>query len=411
MLIEPEKRGLVVPEAKDLTYEFFTTDHDLLRIVSGKFDISDIEAKIGEDPQGWIDELDLISRMLGAQGISAGYGFLALPLKDNDTEQIGEGVYISRSPNTRVRGLWRYTPENSLEPGENDAWSWAHYKLGSRVEVGVVEGFQGAQSQLVPDFFDQYSELVSDRFREVRKGEITVRDESIAVYSKGSTVIESRYYQKPKYRLTNIAQITNHSPRRELDIFRELSERGVAVPKFVGLSRSEYEQRVYYEEAVGLSPEEYFETHRDEIIIQDARILAALALMGFRKFGFDSFDDKIFDGETLYLIDADEVEDLYKNSISPKALMIEFLDPNDESGLERLRELQRQILTQLLRDAISDYSKNLTPSRENRELYVRSFFQNIGWGEPTDEDLAYFANIPDDYLTHDREVFLMSDSE
>ena len=124
-----------------------------------------------------------------------------------------------------------------------------------------------------------------------------------------------------------------------------------------------------------------------------------MCLLGLRKRGFEDMDDKIFDGERLYIIDVDECCDLY-DFISPdyKAML---LNPTDTSALKKFRHLQRETFRGKLRDTIFAYKESLTPSSEDREAYVTSFFNKMGWRKPNAADIKDLTTFEEGYTTFD----------
>ena len=220
--------------------------------------------------------------------------------------------------------------------------------------------------------------------RHIFKFIIPSADGNVTIYAKRANEVRSAFYDPPSYRLTKIANVQRTSSYEEATRFQKLAEIGVAVPTVVGIYRSGTEEFVFVEEVKGQTPDKCLETHRDTIIRQDAEILATLCLMGFAKSGFTDFDDKIFDGHKLWLIDVDEFEDIYPSGIDFRGVL---LDHKDLRGLIQFRALQKQIFLSKLTNAIFDYQGTLLISHSQVLDYIRHFYNRIGYPPATQEEI------------------------
>ena len=64
---------------------------------------------------------------------------------------------------------------------------------------------------------------------------------------------------------------------------------------------------------------------------------------------------------------------------------------------------------QLLKDAIFRYKKSLLLTFEDQSLYITSFFQRVGWGQPKEEEIRELAKFTDNYLTLGSYLGMMSE--
>jgi hypothetical protein len=148
--------------------------------------------------------------------------------------------------------------------------------------------------------------------------------------------------------------------------------------------------------------------HRGEIIRQDAEILAMLCIAGYRKMGFSDFDDKVFDGANLHLIDVDECRDIYAELSLDYRKML--LNPSGKADLNKFRKLQKAVFQAALKDAIFMYRDSLTPTDKDKTEYIRSFYRKIGWKEPSDKEVKKLTSFPDNYQTVDGWMSMMNDT-
>ena len=134
-------------------------------------------------------------------------------------------------------------------------------------------------------------------------------------------------------------------------------------------------------------------------------MLATLCSLGYRKIGFTDFDDKIFDGTNLFLVDVDEFRDLYFGAVQEFREIL--LDPNNTEKLKDFRKLQRSIFLRELKDAIFGYKGSLTRNEEDKVRYIKRFYQSMEWTQPTEGQIKRFVKFPKDYVTHDVYMSMM----
>ncbi|HUS60503.1 MAG TPA: hypothetical protein VMX76_03990 [Nevskiaceae bacterium] len=165
------------------------------------------------------------------------------------------------------------------------------------------------------------------------------------------------------------------------------------------------EEFLFLQKIEGENPSGFLESQRQTIIEQDAQILVALCLLGYLKPGFEDFDDKVFDGQNLYLIDTDEIVDLYsQHGMAPSDFKELLLNPTDVKALDEFRETQRFIFGKTLKDVLFRFRKTLVPTPEDQALYIASFFRKIGWPKPTEAQIRELTTFPENYLTLEQHI-------
>lgn len=378
---------------------------NLLQFVKEKIHPTILE-DFKENPQGWLEELNIINQVLTGDPLVRGIGINQVPnLEGSDTLALGKDTYLYTGADRRKKGIWtKITSEDSLLGQFQDSTQWAHYSLSYPGELKIYDGYQNTPSDIFqPDNFEKSAKLVKDDRRPIYEYTIGNQD----VFVKGGFINLTFGYSMPSHRLTNLMGAEKGSLRREKEIFIALSKKGIHVPKVVAHYQSPFEEYLFLEKVKGDDPSKYFETHRQEIIAQDAAILANLSLMGHRKPGFEDFDDKVFDGKDLFLIDADECTDLYAGTIFNFRKMV--VNPKDTKTLEEFRDYQKMLFSETLRDTIFRYKDTLTKNRDDQALYIRAFFKSLGWPEPTAKQIIDITTFPENYITMESHMAMMSE--
>ncbi len=393
-------------------YHYINARRDLLHFVEQELD-SDVIAKLGTDPVAWLDELSIVTQMLTGSGLVRGDAFYPAPEDDLDFNQIGDDVFLYRGQHGKLRGVWirEPVPDDIQELLGSGPYKWETIKFGTRAELHVNNAFSNVSvNDLLPENFESVADVVEKEGkigkRPLFKLALACGGNTVDVYAKGADVNLSRYYDyaKPGYRLTSLAGITRTSSKVEVERTLKFGASGIAVPNVVALYLGTVEEFAFFEAVEGRDPQDYFETHKREIVKQDARMLAIMSLLGYRKQGFGDFDDKLFDGTNLYLIDVDECMDLYDGLLKGRDML---LNPRDTNELRRFRRAQRDIFIRTMRDTIFGYRDSLTVSDEEQVLYVRSFFKQMGWKDPTDGKLERMLTFPENYMTHSSYMAMM----
>lgn len=408
----------------ELNFEIYTVNarKDILHFVEEHID-SKVYKKIGENPNAWIEELNIINQMLVGECLVAGTGIRAPPVKDTEFRELGGNAFLYRGKEGNLRGLWIRTKKrfNSLEE-KIDPLEWTHYSMGSRAYLRINQDFRDIPfERFLPENFEPISNSVNkvkgtdnrtvQNKRPILQFTVNDRGEQLGVYAKGAEILYSMYYDyaKPSYRLTHVSSVNRVTSKREFQQTLDISNLGVKVPRIIGYYGSSVEEFLFLEEVKGDSPLEYLPKFKGELIKQDAEMLAALCLAGYRKQGFSDFDDKIFNGKDLYLIDVDECMDLYFPD-KPDYRKI-LLDPNDKKGLWEFRMFQRSIFRQVLKDAIFDYKDSLLPNIEEQKAYISTFYKRLGCKEANEKEIKELVRFDKNFLTFDHSVNLMSDSD
>jgi len=381
---------------------------DILHFVEENLDPK-VYDKLAKEPQRWIDELGIIYGMITGHGMSSSTGIDLPPEGDKDFQKLGDDIFLYRGSNRRLRGVWLYQRLKDIYLGEDcKGLQWVHYSMGSSGTLRINAEFGGIPFEtFLPENFEQRSTVIKDDKRKIMTFDVKNNGEDVTVYAKGSFVSTSHYYQPPSYRLTNLSDVIKITSEEEMNRIVKLAEHGVKVPKVVGYYETPLEEFLFLQKVGGGNPSNFLGSHRRDIIKQDAKMLGVLCLLGYRKVGFEDFEDKVFDGKHLYLVDTEEFEDLYKFMEPDFRSML--LNPLDARELRRFRDEQKSRFKIALRDAIFRYRNNLTPSLEDQLLYTKIFYECVGWGIPKESDTRKILNFPKNYMTLDSYICMMTE--
>jgi hypothetical protein len=385
---------------------------DLLHFVEQNLE-SRVLALIGKDPFAWIEELGIINQILTGESLVAAVGLDQPPIDDKDVRKLGEEVFLYRGSQKRLRGLWIRDQKNL----HNFGHEWAHYKLGTMAHVLINSDFSDVPvDKFIPENFiaqgqpirkKKKHEEFADK-RQILTFAMNSKGRDIQVYAKGAYTSLGHFYEhsKPHYRLTSLSSVERVGSETEMNRGLQLAELGANVPNTIGLYKGPVEEFLLVEEVCGKDPTEYLQTHRHTIIEQDAALLATLCLVGYRKMGFTDFDDKIFDGKNLHLVDFEELADLYAHfGYDYRALL---LNPRD-GKLAKFRSWQKQRFKMLLKDAIYNYQGTLLSDIQDKKLFVDSFYHRMGWGRPSSNETTRLLSFSKNYTTLDRYMAEMSE--
>ena len=366
--------------------------------------------RIGENTKAWLEELDLITYLVTDKSLVCVTGFSPPSIENPDFQKIGDNAYFYDGKDNRLEGLWTkkdFDKETAKLVGENCEWSKYRTKLNASLKIN--KNFANIPpEEFLPENFEQKGERLKDaKKRPIWKVKIGGRE----IYAKGSEIVISKYYNyaRPSYRLTSFSSIHKVTSKREMKITEILANLGVNVPTILGYYESSFEDFLFVDEIKGKQPQEFLDTHRQEIIRQDAEMLANLCRAGYRKGYFEDFDDKIFDGERLWLIDVDECSNLY--SLTNINFRQTLLDPTEKSSLRKFRRLQKSVFNGVLRDSIYTYRNTLTPTNQDKENYVKTFYQKLGWKIPCAKKMRDFLTFSKNYQTTESHMSMMMDTD
>ncbi|MFA5992356.1 MAG: hypothetical protein WC796_01475 [Candidatus Pacearchaeota archaeon] len=385
---------------------------DLLHFVE-EHEGSGIYREIGKRPNAWVEELNIVSQILTRESLVAGIDIFEPPISDPDFVELGKGVFLYRGKEPRLRGLWTSKPiKKDLREFVEKELEWTHYRMGTAAELMINQEFaQVPFEQFLPENFEQIAKPVESikghNKRPISTFAIKVDGKEVVVYAKGADVSPRLWFShaKPMYRLTHIMDVSKTTSKTEMERTLKLGNLGINVPRIVGYYDSPVEEFLFLEEVKGKHPNEFLPEHREQIIFQDAAMLADLCIAGYMKHGFTDFDDKVFDGRRLHLIDVDECIDVYFPARPDFREML--LDPRDLDKLKKFRRLQRDIFTTTMRDAIFDYRETLTPAKQDQAQYVNAFFQRMRWKKPSDSLTRRLTTFSKNYTTADRYMAMM----
>lgn len=398
------ERGI---EGLECDYYFVRGRKDLLHIIEENSQ-HDVTKKIGEDPKRWVEELDIIYQQTSGSNLVACIDIYKPPLEDLDCKKLGDKVYLYRGNQGRLRGLWIVGQTEDWDHKTGQTFyrpQWTHYNLGDSGVLGVNRRFLDINHQVFypENFLPISQEAEKPEHKQPRRPILTFETDrsgkKIKIYAKGSRLDISHLIKPPSYRLTGIAQVMKVSAMEEGERLVKLAQMGVKTPEVVAYFTTPIEDFLFVSSITGESPDKFFEHHRRIIIQQDAEMLAALCLCGYYKNGFGDFDDKIFDGQYLYLIDTDEITDLFQSYPWHWGFRKILLDPTNKKSLREFRNRQKLLFSDVLRDVIYDYRGNLLSNKEEQEQYVEVFYQRLGWRRPSPSKLAKILNFPQEYQT------------
>jgi len=388
------------------------SERDLLHFIEDN-DGKDIYEKIGENPKKWIDELSWIYEMFAKTNLVCTSGIDSPPTSEKEFKKLGDKVYLYRGENKRLRGLWIYKCGNDSSKATN----WEHYRLGDKANLTINKEFPINYTNLIPENFEKIAKIVE---KEKDKGYLAdnpkrpimkFNADGFNIYAKGSQILCAHYYEeaKPWFRLTSFSNINKETAESEMNKTIEMSNLGIKTPRVIGYYESLFEDFFFAEEVQGKSPKEYIQSHRDEIIMQDSEMLANLCSSGYCKFGFTDFDDKIFDGKNLYLIDVDECSDIYAHDeIDYRSVLI---NPKSDEKFKLFRKYQIDRFKQELKDAIYEYRNDLLQNSEDKKNYVKTFYKSMRWKEPDKNEIKKLITFPDNYITRESNISMMMDTE
>jgi len=399
-----------------LDHHFVSSRKDLLHFVEENID-PEVYEKLPKDLDRWIDELSWIKGMLTGSGLIAGTGIDLPPVDESDFDELGENIFLYRGNKYggRPRGVWvrkKLDPRVAKFAGRDEEWT--HYNMGSRASLRINSDFADVPIEMfLPENFERTGAKVEKQGhkdkRPLWRFTIPCNERDIGIYAKGSWTDFIIYTKAPYFKLTNVKGIIKTTSKKEMQRTLEFGEIGIHVPRVVGYYESAREEFLFLEEVKGQHPNECSSEHKPEIIRQDAEMLARLCLTGHRKMGFTDPDDKIFDGENLFLIDVDECTDLYD------AYRVKFrdilLNPKNSRQLRRFRRFQQGMFRKKLRDTVYDYKHDFLERDEDKQAYIRSFFGFMGWKPFNEGQMAKFVRFPNDYQTIDSYMGMMLEGD
>ncbi|PIN93717.1 hypothetical protein COU54_02060 [Candidatus Pacearchaeota archaeon CG10_big_fil_rev_8_21_14_0_10_31_24] len=372
--------------------------------------------------QRWLGELSDISGMLKENGFFGCEVFKQPPERSKDFRNISEDLFLYQGEINESKGLWKreLIPKEYRQHYQDREFKWIHYKVNSLAKVLVNEQFPNISCEaLMPENFERCGEKIKKKNflgrdsygkRPIFRFNLGI-DGIEEVYAKSSGLRFYFYhsYAKPQHRLTSVSDIQVTSALSEININESLSAEGVKVPRTIGYYDSITEQFAFFEGIRGVSPLEVIDKERETLIEQDAHMLASMCLAGYRKHGFEDFDDKVFYNGELYLIDSEDCQSLYSRSL--ENLINLLRDPSDSSELDKFRAEQRNIFVGTLRDALFSYQESLIRTPKEQMAYIRHFYEKMSWRTPSFDEIREIVSFPKDYMTADRHLSILSDCD
>lgn len=371
----------------------------------------DVCLEIGKDPGKWIQELSIVNQLLTGMGLGGVTGLDMPPVGNPEFNDLGKDSFLYLGAKDRLKGLW-IKKDLGLEGLRGTSQEWTQYRLGTRAHLWINPRYGDiSPEELLPERIELEGTRVRSQKGETKRPIWRTRIKrdcgNLEIYAKGADTSASFLVDPPYFRLTSIAGISRTDSEREMETTLTLRDLGVNVPDVVGYYKSDFEQFLFLRAIEGDSPDKWLPKFKNKIIEQDARMLALMFLGGYTKNGFGDYDDKIFDGNKLWLIDVDECKDLYF-TMAPDFRGI-LLNSKDPRLYPRFRKTQRRFLQRWLKDTIYDYQQSLLPLQEDKERYTKVFFKTMGWEKPGDRELNRLLTFERNYQTIEGYVGMMQD--
>jgi hypothetical protein len=386
---------------------------DLLHIVEEN-GCSKVYEDLPKNFDRWIEELHILNSFISKYSIGSMDSIYPPPIGSVNFKQLGENIFIYRGSKTRLRGIWvksKIDPEIA-EMFNRDEEVWKIYNLESNARLMINGDLRIESSLLLPDNFETNAEIIQDiggcTQRKISKFNVEIDNKKTSIYAKTSSFLMSFFSSKPSYRLTNIAHLHKYNSEDEINKYIRFANIGIKVPRIIGFYNSLPEDILFVEEQKGNQPDEYFKKHRSTIINQDAIMLGLLFMAGYKKSGFCDFDDKIFDGKKLSLIDVDECCSLY-SPFEPDFKEI-LINPCSEIKLIEFRKMQREVFLNGLKDVLFNYQDSLLPTPKLNKQYISSFFNVLNWGTPSKEEIINLTTFGKNYITLDQHLAMCNDN-
>src|SRR3989344_2063563 len=288
-----------------------------------------------KDPRALTDELTRISMMLGKR----------------DLEEKGKVTLLSEAAET-------YYPENFIP----SIW------------IGKVE-------------------MVQEDRRIYSLGAVKKDGSTQKIMIKGPKYLNTFLYVLPKHWLTSLSRISLYkNAQLEFETLINLQKHGIKTEKPLGYFEEGLENWLYTEFLEGQNPLELLEfpERREEVLKADARLLARLSKARMKHWYFYSpdFDDKLFIGGEICLIDTDETKDVFSQfhcgkyfKENPEKLLFYYQDWLKDTlsyylmmGIIKEHELKTYAL-EFFRERgemldLEEILKEVSPDRQTEESYV-----------------------------------------
>jgi len=317
-----------------------------------------------DNPHAALEELSTLNTLITGCNLIGGQGLEPTP-KPEDLKELTKNYFLYAGDNQRQRGLWVMTPNAGLTNDMKPCDLWMQYKLDSQATLKIAKPFVDiAQESFTPEFLEKNGQLVQDTKRPISTLAVNYRGEEFHLFVKGTRFGRQIYTRRPSHRLTGLAGISLNSSLLEGERFIELQQAGLYVPDVVATYDEDFLKNLYVTRVDGDIPSSQIPSMRRKIIEEDARMLSILCRHGYRKQGFGDFDDKVLSDGKLFLIDAEDLVDIYAY------MNIDFrkplLDPRDSSGIHSFRSIQKRLFKNALKDALfSLYTSTPLFTRDN----------------------------------------------
>ncbi|MGV8169258.1 MAG: hypothetical protein ACP5N3_04345 [Candidatus Nanoarchaeia archaeon] len=323
----------------------------------------------------WEDELISLAERIGNNSAK---------LKEVHNVQIderlvfmGNGVYFFNGSEEPGQGYWIRKKAVDSIMGKDELWH--HLRIRTTALLRLKKGVDLPNDMFLPENFDRARNKVREHRRSVYKMKSSLGN----IYIKEGSYKPSRT-EGGVDSLRHISGMSGVTAGQEAKVFSDLGAMNVNVPEIWGLYEGPIESFLFMPEIMGISAEKALRKYKQEIIRQDAQMLARMLCAGYEKAGFADLDDKVFDGKKWWLIDADEVAYLYSNV--KEEMVGSLLDIRDSNKLEAFRQKQSNAFKNILKDTIQAYAerrknKTLLFSDDDKMLYAKAFFEEMCWPE------------------------------
>jgi hypothetical protein len=290
-----------------------------------------------------------------------------------------EGVLTPDSSFTGERrkiwqSLWAKNPKEYQAVLEHEARTIGKLTYEGVHIPGRVVLFPQATKEYYPESFcprswfgsAQTLQTIFEGKREIYSYEVKNKDGSVKkIVAKRAQNSNSVYDNNTGRSLSSFTGVARSSKKEAL-VGIDLLRKGVDVAKPLGYFYQGCEHYAYFEFVHGQSPLEALKTDkRAKVWESDATLLARLANAGYKHWAFYSkdFDDKVWDGEKLVLIDCEETEKVQEKGNAS------FLVPKNK---------RKRYFISTLMDCLGEYQQAGLISRDEMIDYARVFLRVRG---------------------------------
>ena len=266
------------------------------------------------------------------------------------------------------------------------------FLLGETIRDFYFENF-------LPRNFIRLGERIENIGRDIYKAPFLRRDgKKEIIVAKRQKLSFSHLNNPPEDWITSVSEIRVFKDvSEEVENLLELNSLGVPVENPVGYFKEGIEQYIFTRFVHGENPKEIItdDSRRNSYWKEDAKLLARLANAGYKHQGFYSpeFDDKIWDGKNVILIDADETFKVAQNWRFSDYFR-ENPDKLSNYFISSLEDCLSYVFSKVMRkDEMIPYAQSFLEERGEDVSRAEKIVENLEIGRCTEE--SYFAMMMD----------------